>query len=265
MARLERAQNALGVALVASGVLLMCLAAMQVPLDGAPVELDGQMGYAGWSGSAAIAARTQQLADEVEGGNQAADATPTDDLDASPADDVAGSKSPITMTVTSPAFATSVTTAQVVPTVKELIDKLEGTVTATEDKQLDEESAMKTFKEKQLDKIEELKEKNARLKRRCMLRRTHPVPCAAARSTCVAYMPFFSVDFLVIYRACFGRGVPGTRVCDENLSALARKNLRLEREAILEGRVQLVFQARMGRQDCKALRAERASLVPSGL
>ena len=162
---MERAQTALGVALVASGVFIMCLAAMQVPLEGAPVELGGQMGYAGWSGSAAIAARTQQLADEVEGGEQAADATATDDVN--------GASSPITMTVTSPAIATSVTKAEVVPTVQEEIDKLEGVVTATEDKQLDEESSMKTFKEKQLDKIEELKEKNARLKRRLWLSLIH--------------------------------------------------------------------------------------------
>ena len=162
MARLERAETAVGLALVASGVLLLCLAASQVPLEGAPVELAGPstLGYAGWSGSAAIAARTQQLADEVDGGDQAANDTPTDDVD--------GANSPITMTVTSPAIATSVTTAQVVPTVQEEMDKLEGVVTATEDKQLDEESTMKTFKEKQLDKIEELKEKNARLKRRCV-------------------------------------------------------------------------------------------------
>ena len=68
-----------------------------------------------------------------------------------------------------------------------------------------------------------------------------------------------------MYCAFGGRVVAGTRVCDENLSALARKNLQLEREAILEGRVQLVSQARMGHQDCKVLRAEQASLVPSGL
>ena len=162
MARLERAETAVGLALVASGVLLLCLAASQVPLEGAPVELAGPstLGYAGWSGSAAIAARTQQLADEVDGGDQAANDTPTDAVD--------GSASPITMTVTSPAFATTVTKAQVVPTVQEEIDRLEGVVTATEDKQLDEESTMKTFKEKQLDKIEELKEYNARLKRRCV-------------------------------------------------------------------------------------------------
>ena len=65
-------------------------------------------------------------------------------------------------------MATTTTTATVVPTVQEEINRLEGLVTATESKQLDEESTVKTFREQQLDKVEELKDKNARLKRRCI-------------------------------------------------------------------------------------------------
>jgi hypothetical protein len=202
--RLERAQTAVGVALVGCGVLLMCVAALQVrsvccivtvlaalhtlcffrrfavlcarvhvcthdrvrvwqvPLEGSSVALEQQMNYAGWAGSAAIAARTQQLADEVEGGDEAAADTPATDE----ATTVADAASPMTMTVTSQPYATTVTQAQVVPTVQEEINRLESLVTATENKQLDEEGSMKTFKEQQLDKIEELKDKNARLKRR---------------------------------------------------------------------------------------------------
>lgn len=124
------------------------------------------MNYAGWSGSAAIAARTQQLADEVEGGDEAAADTPATDE----ATTVADAAWPIKMTVTSQPYATSttVTQAQVVPTVQEEINRLEGLVTSTENKQLDEEGSMKTFKEQQLDKIEELKDKNTRLKRRSL-------------------------------------------------------------------------------------------------
>ena len=120
------------------------------------------MGYAGWSGAAAIEARTQQLADMVAGGNGAAASTAAVDQ----ATTVAGASSPLTMTFTSQPMATTTTTATVVPTVQEEINRLEGLVTATEEKQLDEESSMKTFRAKQLDKIEELKDKNARIKRR---------------------------------------------------------------------------------------------------
>lgn len=142
-------------------------ACVQVPLQGAAVELDG-LDYAGWSGSAAIQARTQQLADAVEGGDEPADETAATDAATTAVD---AASQPVTMTVTSPPMATTTTTATVVPTVQEEINRLEGLVTTTQNKQLDEESAMKTFRAQQLDKVEELKDKNARLKRRFV---SHP-------------------------------------------------------------------------------------------
>ena len=143
-------------------LVLLAAACEQVPLEGSSVELDQQVGYGGWSESAGISAQTQQLADEVDGGDLAAAETPATDE----AETVAGAASPITMTFTSPPMATTVTQAQVVPTVQEEVNRLEGIVTETENKQLDEEGSMKTFREQQLDKIAELKDKNAKLKRR---------------------------------------------------------------------------------------------------
>lgn len=136
------------------------------------MELD-QLGldYAGWSGGAAIQARTQQLADEVAGGDAPAAITAAMD------EATRIASSPVTMTVTSPPMATTTTTATVVPTVQEEINRLEGLVTTTESKQLDEEAAMKTFRAQQLDKVEELKDKNARLKRRSV----SPLPLAIVR------------------------------------------------------------------------------------
>ena len=187
------------------------------------MELDQPTGldYAGWSGGAAIQARTQQLADEVAGGDAPAAITAAMD------EATRIASSPVTMTVTSPPMATTTTTATVVPTVQEEINRIEGLVTTTENKQLDEEAAMKTFRAQQLDKVEELKDKNARLKRRSVS--LSPLAIVLRRKRCALRpVSVFGVASLNMLASPVCKGflslltgwpLADTRGCDENSSA----------------------------------------------
>ena len=150
----RRGQEAAGVALVLAGTVLLGLVAQQIPLEGARPAVLHQSDFAAWPD-----ARSQQLADEApaEAQEEGADGA---------GEGAAEKEGGVVVTYTEPYTKTVQTQSAVVPTMYEEIKRIEGLVAQTESKQVDEEAEMKTFREQQLNKIEALKDRNARLKRR---------------------------------------------------------------------------------------------------
>jgi hypothetical protein len=140
------------------------------------------------------------------------------------------------MSVTSQPTVTTVTHSQTEvqqdPT-EEAIIRLQGLFTKTEEEQADEESAMKTFKAKQLDKIEELKDKNSSLRRRSLslcasvVFATRPLCTQSTRASQRLSVPRNLPCIAICPRDRAGLFASGMRACDENSSGSGGSSRRL--------------------------------------